>query len=215
VLVAPTAFGNVLLGPTAVDIADKTDTRTTAEGLASLRVQGERIMPELLDHEVTATYTGLRAATEHADYQLTAEPGAGYVCAGGVRSTGLTSALALAEWVRDELDAGGQALRERPQGLPEIRMPNLGEARPRPYAQPERIAADPEYGEVVCFCERVTRGEIRDAARSPIPPGDLDGLRRRTRVLMGRCQGFYCGAHVAGALAAHSGLTVGELWERS
>ncbi len=76
-------------------------------------------------------------------------------------------------------------------------MPNIGEAFPRPFAQAERIAADPAYGEVVCFCERVTLGEIRDAAASPIPPTDLDGLRRRTRVLMGRCQGFFCGARVA------------------
>jgi len=214
VLVAPTVFGNVLLGPTAVDIDDKTETRTTAEGLAALRVHGERIMPELVSHEVTATYTGLRAATEHPDYQLTVDGTDGYVCAGGVRSTGLTSALALAEWVRDELDAAGEALRERPEGLPALRMPNIGEASPRPYAQPEKIAADPAYGDVVCFCERVTRGEIRDAAHSPIPPTDLDGLRRRTRTLMGRCQGFYCGAHVAGALAEHSAQTVGELWER-
>jgi glycerol-3-phosphate dehydrogenase len=79
-------------------------------------------------------------------------------------------------------------------------MPNLGEAFPRPYAEPERIAADPEYGRVVCFCERVTRGEVRDALASPIPPVDLDGLRRRTRVLMGRCQGFACGANVAALL---------------
>src|SRR5918996_713901 len=62
VLVAPTVFGNVMLGPTAVDIEDKTDTRTTPEGLAGLRVQGERIMPELLSYEATAAYAGLRAA---------------------------------------------------------------------------------------------------------------------------------------------------------
>ena len=214
VLVAPTVFGNVMLGPTAVDIEDKTDTRTTPEGLAGLRVQGERIMPELLSYEATAAYAGLRAATEHADYQLTADGSDGYVCVGGVRSTGLTSALALGEWVRDALDAAGETLRERPGGLPAVRMPNLGEAFPRPYAEPEKIRRDAAYGDIVCFCERVTRGEIRDAARSPIPPADLDGLRRRTRVLMGRCQGFYCGAHVAGALAEHSTVTVDQLWER-
>jgi len=75
-------------------------------------------------------------------------------------------------------------------------MPNLGEAGLRPYADPTRIAADPEYGRVVCFCERVTAGELRDATRSVIPPRDLDGLRRRTRATNGRCQGFYCGAEV-------------------
>ena len=73
-------------------------------------------------------------------------------------------------------------------------MPNIGEAFPRPYQREDLIASDSEYGRIVCFCERVTRGEIRDALASPIPPVDLDGLRRRTRAHMGRCQGFYCGA---------------------
>lgn len=81
-------------------------------------------------------------------------------------------------------------------------MPNIGEVGVRPYQDAERIAADPEYGRIVCFCERVSAGEIRDAFASPIPPADLDGLRRRTRVMNGRCQGFYCGAHTAQLLAA-------------
>jgi glycerol-3-phosphate dehydrogenase len=82
-------------------------------------------------------------------------------------------------------------------------MPNVGEAFPRPYADAALIAADPEYGRVVCFCERVTRGEIRDAFASTIPPCDVDGLRRRTRALMGRCQGFFCGAEVSRLLDEH------------
>lgn len=79
-------------------------------------------------------------------------------------------------------------------------MPNLGEAFPRPYQRAEWIAADPQYGDIVCFCERVSRGEIRDALASSLPPSDVDGLRRRTRAMMGRCQGFYCGAHVEALL---------------
>jgi glycerol-3-phosphate dehydrogenase len=84
-------------------------------------------------------------------------------------------------------------------------MPNIGEAYPRPYQRDDWIAADPEYGAIVCFCERVSRGEIRDALASPLPPGDLDGLRRRTRAGMGRCQGFYCGAQVAALMAGAAG----------
>lgn len=75
-------------------------------------------------------------------------------------------------------------------------MPNIGEAGLRPYQDAARIAVDPAYGTVVCFCERVTAGEIRDAFASPIPPADLGGLRRRTRAQNGRCQGFFCGAEV-------------------
>jgi glycerol-3-phosphate dehydrogenase len=116
--------------------------------------------------------------------------------------------------VRDELAGAGLELRERPGGLPAVRMPSIGEAAPRPYADGDRIAADPAYGEVVCFCERVTRGEIRDAAASAIPPADLDGLRRRTRALMGRCQGFFCAANVGRELAEGIGADPAALWDR-
>ena len=81
-------------------------------------------------------------------------------------------------------------------------MPYLGEAGVRPYQDAERIAADPAYGQIVCHCERVTRGEISDALASPVPPADLGGLRRRTRAMNGRCQGFYCAAAVSRLLAA-------------
>ena len=74
----------------------------------------------------------------------------------------------------------------------------------RPYADADRIAADPAYGRIVCFCERVTEGEIRDAYESVLPPVDVEGLRRRTRATNGRCQGFFCGAEVAALAAAGS-----------
>lgn len=214
VLVAPTVFGNVMLGPTAVDIDRKDDTSSTAEGLAHLRALVDRLMPDLAAHEVTAVYVGLRAATEHADYQLGVDGRHRYAWAGGIRSTGLTGSMAIAEHVRDGLDGAGLALRERSGGLPSVRLPNLGEAAERPYARADLIEADREYGRIVCFCERVTRGEIRDAVASPVPPADLDGLRRRTRVLMGRCQGFFCGAHVPALLAEDTGRSAADLMER-
>ncbi|MGW7431776.1 FAD-dependent oxidoreductase [Streptomyces sp. NPDC054861] len=195
VLVAPTVYGKVLLGPTAEDLDDRTATGSTAEGLASLRDQGRRILPALLNEEVTAVYAGLRAATEHDDFQVTAHAGLRYVTVGGIRSTGLTASLALAAHVVELLAAEGLELgAERP--LVPVRMPNLGEAFPRPYRDAERIARSPDFGAVVCPCERVTRGEIREALASTIPPVTLDGLRRRTRARGGRCQGFTCGATV-------------------
>src|SRR4029079_16634288 len=117
VLVSPTIYGNVLLGPTADDVEDKTDRSTTAAGLASLIEAGARILPALEDHEVTATYVGLRAATEHRDYQLTAHPNQRYVCAGGVRSPGITGSLAIAEWVRNALAEMGLDLATRPEAI--------------------------------------------------------------------------------------------------
>jgi glycerol-3-phosphate dehydrogenase len=214
VLVAPTVFGNVMVGPTAVDIADKGDTQTTGDGLTRLRQRAAGLVPGLADYEITATYTGLRAASNQPDYQLGVDDSDSYAWAGGIRSTGLTAALAIAEELRDRLDRAGLELHPRRDGLPAIRMPNIGEAFPRPYAQPEGIDQDPAYGEIVCFCERVTAGEIRDATTSPIPPRDLDGLRRRTRVLMGRCQGFFCGAHVARALADERHVRIADIQDR-
>ena len=197
VLVSPTVFGNVMVGPTADDVERKDDTSSTAGGLEYLRAETARIMPGLLDYDVTAVYVGLRAATEHVDFQIRFEDG--YACVGGIRSTGLTASMAIAEHVRDGLGLGD--LRPR-DGLPELRMPQLGEAFERPFARPDLIGSDADYGRIVCFCERVTRGEIRDAFESPIAPVDLDGLRRRTRAHMGRCQGFFCGAQLAAMLEA-------------
>ncbi|MFD7256053.1 FAD-dependent oxidoreductase [Streptomyces sp. NPDC059874] len=195
VLVTPTVYGNVMLGPTAEDLDDKTATGSTAEGLRLLREKGRRILPALLEEEVTAVYAGLRAATGQEDYAIRAHPEQRYVTVGGIRSTGLTASMAIAAHVVELLADGGLPVAGARE-LEPVRMPNLGEAFPRPYRDAAMIAADPEYGRIVCHCERVTRGEIRDALAGTVPPGSLDGLRRRTRARGGRCQGFHCGAAV-------------------
>jgi glycerol-3-phosphate dehydrogenase len=208
VLVAPTVYGNVLLGPTAEDIEDRSDTATTAAGLAALLDAGAAILPDLAGEQVTATYAGLRAATEHRDYQIRVDPGLRYACVAGIRSTGLSASLGIAEYVADQMAAAGLPLKER-DGLagPPV-MPYIGEAGLRPYQDARRIAADPEYGRIACHCERVTRGEIRDALSSTVPPADAGGLRRRTRAMNGRCQGFYCAAAVSAIMARPA--TTGE-----
>jgi glycerol-3-phosphate dehydrogenase len=210
VLVAPTVYGNVMLGPTAEDVRSPNETDSTAAGIGALSAKGRRIMPSLLDEEVTATYAGLRAATEHSDYQLFLEADQRYVCVGGIRSTGLTASPAIAEHVARLIEGAGEPLRRR-SSFRSIRMPNIGEARQRPYQDPAAIARDPRYGSIVCHCEHVTRGEVLDAVRAEIPARSVDGLRRRTRALMGRCQGFYCSAEVLQLLASESGTSVEAL----
>ena len=200
VLIAPTVYGNVLLGPTAEDVEDRADTATTAAGLAGLLDAGRRLLPGLAAEEVTASYAGLRAATEHRDYQIRVDEKLRYACAGGIRSTGLSASLGIAEYLTGELGAAGLKLISRETPGPPV-MPYIGQTGVRPYQDPARIAADPEYGRIVCHCERVSRGEIRDALASTLPPADLDGLRRRTRAGNGRCQGFYCAATVSDLLA--------------
>jgi len=203
VLVAPTVFGNVLLGPTAEDLEDRSDVASSRRGLDALLEHGRRILPALLDHEVTAVYAGLRAATEHGDYCITAHVADRVITVGGIRSTGLTSSLAIAEHVLDLVVACGLDHLD-PEGAgvaaPRRRAPMIGEAFARPYQDAARISRDPSYGRIVCHCERVSAGEIRDALTSTIPPIDFDGLRRRTRAGTGRCQQFFCGANLAIAL---------------
>ncbi|MFJ4857121.1 NAD(P)/FAD-dependent oxidoreductase [Streptomyces sp. NPDC088730] len=195
VLVAPTVFGNVLLGPTAEELDDKAATESTEDGIALLREKGRRILPRLIEEEVTAVYAGLRAATGHEDYRIEGYPELRYVAVGGIRSTGLTASMAIAAHVTGLLARTGLDL-GAPVELPPVTMPPLGEAAERPYLDAGLIAADPAYGTVVCHCERVTEGEIRDALDSVLPPRSVEGLARRTRAGNGRCQGFYCGARL-------------------
>ncbi len=177
VLVAPTVYGNVLVGPTAEDIADRGDSATTATGLDRLLDAGRRIVPGLVHEEVTATYAGIRAATEHRDYQITIYERERYACVGGIRSTGLTASLAIAEYVVEHMGAGGLSLVEAEQEPQIPLMPQLAERATRPFEDARRTEADPAYRHIVCFCERVTDGEIRDA-RERACPGD--GPRRHT-----------------------------------
>jgi glycerol-3-phosphate dehydrogenase len=210
VLISPTVYGNVMLGPTAEDLDDKTATGTSAEGLALLWQKGQALMPELMREEVTATYAGLRAATEHADYQIRLHADQRYVCVGGIRSTGASGSLGIAEYVVELLADAGLGLEAKPEFMP-VRMPYLGELGPRPYQSPELIAANPDYGRIVCHCERVTLGELIDATHATIPARTLDAIRRRTRALQGRCQGFNCHAAVAATLARESGQSMAQV----
>jgi len=190
VLVSPTVFGNIMLGPTATNLDDKTDSGSSEDGLKFLREKGSKIAPELLNEEITAIYAGLRASTEHSDFQIRAHENR-YITVGGIRSTGLTASMAIAEHVKELLVAAGLSLGST-KALPHISMPNLGEAFKRPYQDESAIASNSQYGEIICHCERATRGEVMDALDSEIPPTNLGGLGRRTRAGLGRCQGFYC-----------------------
>ena len=142
------------------------------------------MLPALADVPVTATYAGLRPATERKEYRLRLEPDRHWLTIGGIRSTGLTAALGLAAHAARLL---GLEVRE-PRSWPQL--PNLADDRLRDWQRPD-------HGGIVCHCELVTRREIEAALSGPLPARDLGGLKRRTRAAMGRCQGFYCGAELA------------------
>jgi len=193
ILMTPTVFGNVLVGPTAEDIDDVDDWRTTRESLELLRAAALRLLPDLARHEITATYCGIRPGTERPEYRIIPRVAERWITVGGIRSTGLSGSLGIAEHVAG-IVLGELAPAARKTTITAVRVPSLAAASPRPWMRPE--LDDVAYREIVCHCESITRGEIRDALAAPLPPRSLRALKRRTRVLFGRCQGFHCGARV-------------------
>ncbi|MEQ1956729.1 NAD(P)/FAD-dependent oxidoreductase [Mesorhizobium sp. CN2-181] len=197
VLITRTVFGNLLLGPTAEDQEDRIHAACEEAVLRRIMAEGEAMLPALAGQTVTATFAALRPATEHRDYVLKADAKSGWLTVGGIRSTGLSGSLGIGEWAADQ---GSIILGEARAAPPDDdldwpRMPPISEVLPRPYRQAGRSP-------IVCHCEWVTENEVRAALSGPAPAGTLGGLKRRTRIAMGRCQGFGCSGALA-RLAPH------------
>lgn len=205
ILIAPTIFGNVLLGPTADDHDDPANTAVSREGLNKILKLGGQVLPALLQEDITAVYAGNRPATEFPDYQINFHRGQSYVTVGGIRSTGLSAALAIARYVAEGMADMGLALNEKRQ-FKDYRLPNnLSEFSLRPYRRPEMIRESPQYGHIICYCEMVSEQEIRNAIQGPLGARSLKSLRKRTRAVMGRCQGFNCAPTVMRMLSEIGG----------
>lgn len=191
VLLCKTIFGNVIVGPTAEEQEDRSKVEVNQEMLNSLIQQGLKILPSIKNYSITATYAGLRPASEEKDYRIYSYPQKNWLCAGAIRSTGLTSALGVAQYLAElYLTKFEQSIHfQPPKDLIWPKMPNLAEHLERGYKKRDN-------GGIVCHCELVTRKELEDAFDSAIPPECIGGLRRRTRVMMGRCNGFYCSSNV-------------------
>jgi glycerol-3-phosphate dehydrogenase len=184
IVVCRTAFGNLLVGPTAEEQEDRDDASLVPETLETLRETGARILPGLATQQVTAAYAGLRPATEEKGYRIRADLARGLVTVGGIRSTGLSAALGIARHVAR---LTGRDIAE-PQHWPQ--MPVLAQDGARDWQSAGNDG-------IICHCELVTRREIEAALSAPAPANSLAGLKRRTRVTMGRCQGFGCTAALA------------------
>ena len=201
ILIAPTIFGNVLVGPTAEDVDDRDDRSVTEGGLAQLRQAIAMMAPTLAAQPVNTVFAGMRPATQFGEYQIIPRLDDAWITVAGIRSTGLSASLGIAEHVADLLTPAMFAA-SRKQTIRHARVPDLSEPSTRPWADAARTSADPSYAEMICHCERISLGEIRDALAAPLPPQTLSGLKRRTRAAFGRCQGFYCGARVQALLDA-------------
>lgn len=200
VLVTPTVHGNLLIGPTATDIEEKEGTNTTGNSLAQVINKAGKNVKNLPLRQIITSFAGLRAHEDHHEFIIEEVKDApGFIDCAGIESPGLTSAPAIGERV-------AEILREK-LGLEEKEnfiSKRKGILRPASLSFEERnalIKENPAYGNIICRCEMVTEGEIREAIRRPLGAKSLDGVKRRTRAGMGRCQSGFCSSKVMEILA--------------
>lgn len=206
VLVSPTVHGNLIVGPTAADIDDREDISTTREGLSDVKSVSALSVENVPYNQVITSFSGLRATGSTGDFII--EEKDGFIDAAGIESPGLTSAPAIgvyiAELVRDGIGAKEkQDFKPQRRGIPKLASMNAEKRR-------RLIERRPDYGQIVCRCEQISEGEILDSIRRPLGATTLDGVKRRVRAGMGRCQAGFCSPRVIELLSQELGI---PLWE--
>ena len=203
VLVSPTVDGNLLLGPTATDIEDKDDTSTTPEGFATIFSKASDNVANIPFNKVITSFCGLRAVGSTGDFIIKHREGV--ITLAGIESPGLSSAPAIAEYV-DEILVGEMGFDGKvKESYNPIRKPAHYFHELSMEKKNELIKKDPRYGRIVCRCEGITEGEIVEAIHTNPKATDVDGVKRRTRSGMGRCQGGFCSPTVVEILARENG----------
>lgn len=210
VLVSPTVHGNLLLGPTAEDISDPLDTATTASGLADILAKAKKTWPALSVRTNITNFSGIRAHLTSDDFIVgPSEECPGYFEAIGIESPGLSSAPAIGLDLSAAVAAYLSLARKEmivPYPLPPVPFHDM-----TPEQREKAIQDDPSYGNIICRCEVVTEAEIRRAIRRPVGARSVDGVKRRTRAGMGRCQGGFCCPRVAAILSEETGIPLKEI----
>ena len=191
VLVSPTVHGNLLVGPTALDVEDKEALNTTGEGLGSLAATSALSVKNVPMRQVITSFAGLRAHEDGNDFVIgEATDAKGFINAAGIESPGLSSAPAIGEMIAGiAKDILGLTEKE------EFIATRKGILHPETLSLEERnalIKDCPAYGNIICRCEMISEGEILDAIHRPLGARSLDGVKRRTRAGMGRCQSGFC-----------------------
>lgn len=215
IAVTPTVDGNLVVGPNACDIEDKTDLTTTSAGLKEILGSALNLVPKLSlkKDTIIANYAGLRAESNTGDFIIELyDEVMDFINVAGVKSPGLTSAPAIAEMVVNLLQKAGLELKEKEAFNP-YRKSIDRSIRELFFGKAEKlIARDASYGHVICRCEHVTEGEVVEAVRRGA--ATLDGIKYRTRAGMGRCQGGFCGPHVIKILARELGIPAEDVTKR-
>ncbi len=198
ILITPTVHGNLLLGPTSQNGTDKTDKDTTEEGLSKILQSTQECARSIPAQKTITSFCGLRPVGDTGDF-IIRSPKAGFLHVAGIESPGLASSPAIAEYV-EELLSDMIPLTPKADYNP-IRESTLAFADASLAEKNRIIRENPAYGKIVCRCEGITEGEILEAIRKNPKARDLDGVKRRTRAQMGRCQGGFCGPAITELLA--------------
>ncbi|WP_270646811.1 NAD(P)/FAD-dependent oxidoreductase [Paeniclostridium hominis] len=211
VLVTQTVHGNLLVGPNATVVDDKKDISTSREGISEI-VNSSRKTIENIDFRKTITsFAGLRATPNTGDFMIFASDKCkNFINVGGIESPGLASAPAVAKYVVEILKEEGLNLNEKLNFKPK-RKKNKPFIKMSPQEKEEIMKKDPRYKKIVCRCESVTEGEIVDAINSLCGARTVDGVKRRVRPGMGRCQGGFCGPKVIEILARELNIDVEDV----
>lgn len=210
VLVSPTIHGNLLLGPTAMDIPDREGTNTTREGLDELFDKVEMNVKNLPLRQVITSFAGLRAHESHHEFVIgEPEDAPGFVDCAGIESPGLTSCPAIGEMVAEIVKE--KLKLKKKEDFVETRKGILHPEELSEEEQEALIREKPAYGNIICRCETITEGEILDAVRRPLGARDLDGIKRRTRAGAGRCQAGFCSPRVMEILAREWDMDISEV----
>ncbi len=210
VLVSPTVHGNLIVGPNAEPVAEGDDVAVTADGLAFVRRQAAKSVPEINYRDSIRNFAGVRAVTDQPDFVIAEAEGApGFIDLGGIKSPGLSSAPAIALQAVELLGKAGLTLKEKENYVFERRETRFKELSSDEKAK--LVEKSPAYGRVICRCETITEGEIIAALHSPIPPVSVDGVKRRCNAGMGRCQGGFCGPRVQEIIARELGVPQTEV----
>ncbi len=210
VLVTPTVDGNLLIGPSALDVDDKEDVDTTPEGLDFIVEKAKKSVPTLNIRGAITSFAGMRAHPTTDDFIIGfSEKNDCFLNVAGIESPGLSAAPAIAEMVANMLSEKAD-FKEKSEFVSTRKAP----IRFRHMSKSERedlIAKNKAYGRIICRCETITEGEILDAIHAPAGARDVDGVKRRTRAGMGRCQGGFCGSKVVEILARELKVPMNEI----
>ena len=210
VLVAPTVHGNLIVGPTAIETEDKEGTATTAQGISELTQKAGNHVKNIPMNKVITSFAGLRAHEDNNDFiieEVSDVPG--FIDCAGIESPGLTSCPAIGEMVCDILKNLTDLKKKE-----NIITKRKGVRRTEGLSTEEMnalIKENPAYGNVICRCESITEGEIIDAIHRPLGARTLDGIKRRTRAGMGRCQAGFCMPRTMEILARELGLSYEDI----